>query len=240
MTVPPMEGSDDRIVRHVATGPARGVVVRRPRGGGLPVRHQGAPAARPWEATGSMDVEALAVWAYRDQRVDRSGMGGLYAVEAEAMGYEPRGRSSDGCAVLADIAHMGCRVQGSGVIVRDCVHPVAEAVAHAVDGLPGGALVRHYARQAGRPDGWAAEQRHVPIGWLRPGEAHWETGDDGRARYCPIITIGGVTEVARARADYARWWEALDALAWQLSMRALGFVVLRPSAPRQPWVEVTA
>jgi hypothetical protein len=241
MTVPPMEGSEDRIVTQVAPGAARGVVVTRPRGGGLPVRMQGAPAARPWEATGSIEVEALAVWAYRDQRVGQGGTSGLYAVEVAAMGYEPRGRSADGCAVLADIAHMGCRVQGSGVSISSCVHPVAEAVDAALVGVDGGRLVAHYAREAGRPGGWALPaRRYRPVMWVEPGvDAQWEHTDSGH-RYCPIITAGSPDDVARSRVAYGVWWDALDRLAWTLSMRALGFVVMRPVAPCEPWLSSEA
>ena len=44
-------------------------------------------------------------------------------------------------------------------------------------------------------------------------------------------------ELGRRRETYVRWWEALDQLAWRLSMRALGFVVRPPAAPKAPWRE---
>lgn len=224
------EEGDDRMVR--AGDPARAPIVTRA------MRALPGPGARPWEATGSIEVEALCVWAYRDQRVDRLGNAGLYAIEAEADGRVWYGRSTDGCAAIADIAHMGCRVQSSGVSIRDSVHAAADMVATALGGIDGGHLVAFHARHAGRPDGWALpDRRYRPVMWSVPGvEAQWEHTDSGH-RYCPIISVGAVDDVGRCRLAYARWWDALDQLTWALSLRAMGFAVLRPTAPREPWAE---
>lgn len=232
--------NEDGKVRIVTAGAARGVVVRRPRGGGHLVRNQGGPAARPWAASGSIDVEALAVWAYRDQRVDRHATRGLHAIEAMAAGHFVAGSSSDGCAALAAIAHMGCRVDNPGMIISDDVHPAADAVASELLLIEGGGAVAFHARSAGQPSGWAPPKRWYRAAlWVEPWvEAHWErTGPGTSSRFCRIIETTTWDEIERRRAEYRAWWDALDLLAWRLSMRAMGFIVLRPSAPREPWAE---
>lgn len=244
MTVPPVEGSDSEqpIVSVVAPGPARGVTVRRPRGGGQLVRDQGGPAARPWQATGSIDVEQLAVWAYRDQRVDRTPFAGMHTIEVEASGGLRSSWSSDGCAALAQIAHMGCRVETYGSIVHHDIHPVAEEVAAVLDGIEHGGRVAYFARNAGRPEGWQMPDRfYRAVDWVEPWVEAAPVTYRGKPIYCEIIRTASSEEVGRRRDEYEAWWCALDMLAWRLSMRALGFVVLPPSAPRRPWsVEATA
>lgn len=194
--------------------------------------------ARPWAATGSIEVEALAVWAYRDQRVDRHARSGMYAAEASAAGYEPRGSSNDGCAAIADIAHMGARIDRGQGLVRDLVHPAADAVAVALEGIEGGEIVARHALLGGRPGGWAEPERwYRPVVWVKPGvEGQWErTGRGTSPTFCRVIPTVTREELARRRAGYARWWEALDLLAWKLSFRAMGFSVGRPIAPQEPW-----
>lgn len=202
---------------------------------------QTGPAARPWEATGSIGVEALVVWAFRDQKAHRHAGVGLHRIEASVSGLEPSGRSSDGCAAIADIEHMGCRIDRSSVTVRDTVHPAAEAVAGELLDIEDGDLVRFFGTLGGRPDGWAEPVRwYRPVVWVTYGvEGQWERNDSGgsRARLTRVIPTVTLAELARRRGEYERWWEALDALAWRLSMRALGFAVLRPDAPRAPWLD---
>jgi hypothetical protein len=203
----------------------------------MPARSKG-PSARPWEPLGAIDVEQLVVWAFRDQKADRHAGVGLHRIEANVAGLEPRGRSSDGCAALSDIEHLGCRIDRRAGLVRDLVHPVAEAVAVEASALAGGELLRFYGRLGGRPDGWAEPQRwYRPVVWVKPGEeAQWErTGRGNSPRFCRVIPTVTREDIVRRRATYSCWWEALDRLAWTLSMRALGFVVSAPAAPREPW-----
>lgn len=238
--VPEVEGSESeqRIVTVLPSAPARGVVVRRPRGGGLSVRGQGAPGARPWEASGSIDIERLAVWAYRDQLVDRFASSGLHAIEAEVAGFEPRGASTDGCATLAQIAHMGCRIDRRGAIIDHPVHPAAEMVAAALGGIKHGDRVVYHARLGGRPSGWEEPE---PGKWFRAVQWRkpWVEAEPelfrGRPHYCAVMPTVTPAELIRRRSEYRRWWDALDQLAFALSLRALGFAVLRPTAPREPW-----
>lgn len=208
----------------------------------VPPRSHG-PAARPWEPEGAIDVEQLVVWAFRDQKADRFAGVGLHSIEASVEGLEPRGRSADGCGALADIEHLGCRIDRRVGIVRDEIHPAAEAVAVLAAEVEGGDLVRFYGRLGGRPDGWAEPSRWWrPVVWVKVGEeGQWErTGRGNSPRYCRIIPTVTRAELIRRRLAYLRWWEALDTLAWRLSMRALGFTVLHSSAPPAPWLEGSA
>lgn len=204
------------------------------------------PAARPWEPAGSIDVEQLVIWAFRDQRADRQAHVGMHRIEIEAAGGISSvyyGRSSDGSAAIADIQHLGCRIDRRVGIVSDAVHPAAsavEALSHAIDD---GDLVRFHGALGGRPDGWKEPERwYRPVVWVKHGEeAQWErTGRGTSPTFCRVIPTITREELARRRETYARWWEALDQLAWRLSTRALGFVVRPPSAPRTPWLEPAA
>ena len=198
-----------------------------------------APSAgvgsRPW-SSGSVDVETLATWAYRDQMVDRFQSAGLHAIERELAGMEPSASSTDGCAALARIAHMGGRIDVGMGRITDVVHPAAEAVASVLSYIDGGDTVAWHARTGSRPGGWALPaKRWRPVMWEREGLAAWERSDEG-TRFTPLISLGSPEDVAARRVDYTAWWEALDVLAWRLSMKAMGFVVLRPGVPREPWL----
>lgn len=202
-----------------------------------------APAARPWEATGSLDVEKLTTWAFRDQRADRHAASGLHEIEALAFGLEPNGRSGDGCAAIADIQHMGCRVDWGGKRIKDHVHPAAELVACLVDEIDGGDLVRFFGRLGGRPDAWREPQRWFrPVVWVKVGEeAQWEWEHEGRGargnKLCRVIATVTRDQLEQRRGEYRRWFEALDQLAWRLSTRALGFTVTGPAVSPHPWVD---
>jgi len=197
-----------------------------------------APPMRPWEATGSIEVEQLAIWAFRDQKADRFASLGLFAIEAQAEGLQVGGRSGDGCGALAEIENLGCRIDRQSGAIRDIVHPAAEAVAVAVHEIEDGEMVRFHASLGGRPDGWKDPVRwYRPVVWIKYGEeGQWErTGRGTSPRFTRIIPTVTRSELARRRITYLRWWEALDRLHWQLSMRALGFTVLPPAAPVAPW-----
>jgi len=199
------------------------------------------PLARPWEASGALDVERLASWAFADQRADRHAGVGLHSIEAGIDNVSYGARSQDGCGALADMEHLGCRIDRSQGIVRDMVHPVAEAVAALVHEVEGGELVRAYGRLGIRPDGWAERPRWQPLVWVKPGVlalAEREGPGRGPANVTRIICSVTAAEVERRRETYERWWEALDRLAWLLSTKRLGFTVLRPAAPARPWLEM--
>lgn len=201
---------------------------------------EAGPALRPWAVTGSIDVEALVRWAYQVQMVDRLGRAGLTRVEAEMSGYEPSSYSSDGCGALMRMEHLGCRVDTGRVTVRDDVHPAAEAVASLVDQMHGGGTLVYHGRLGTRPWGWAEPDRWFTAAvWVREGvKAQVERTERGRELgYCRIVAVTTPAQIAAKRADYLAWWDALDRLAFQLGLKALGFTVRSPDAPREPWLQ---
>ena len=197
-------------------------------------------ASRPWEPSGSIDVERLAAWAYGSQMVDRFERAGLHAVEAAAAGFEPSAYSADGVGQLMQIEHLGCRIDRSSAFVADTCHPVAYAVAGAVADLDGRSKLRAHAAAGTRPSEWKppADRIRARV-WKREGvEAQIEYQGPGRkGAYCPVIVVWDANREAWGRAQYTLWWEALAELAWKLSLRALGFTVTGPAAPPEPWVE---
>lgn len=197
-------------------------------------------SARPWAAGGTVDVEVLAAWAYAVQMVDRFERGGLHPIEAAAMGFEPCGFSADGVSQLMAIHHLGCRVTSGGVRVSDAVHPAAYALAQTLRGIEHGELVRACALAGTRPSGWVPPVHRIrPVMWERVGEkAVVEYQGPGRkGGYCQLIYAWDAPRQAWGRAEYRKWWAALDALAWKLSAQALGFLVTAPAAPPEPWLD---
>ena len=195
-------------------------------------------AARPWERTGSIDVERLVNWAYVDQMVDRFERTGLHAIEASAAGFEARGYSADGVGQMMQIGHLGCRIDGGGVRVTDNCHPVALAVAGAVSAVRFGDSVVQYAKAGARPQAWIEPDRKARASvWVKHGvEAQVEYLGPGRkGAYCPVIITWDKARADWGREDYARWWRGLDDLAFGLSARALGFLVTGPAAAMEPW-----
>lgn len=187
---------------------------------------------RPWAATGSIAVDVLVHWALVVQRAGDA-VAGLYADEARADGYEWQERTM--LAAVEQIAQLGCRIDVSGGR-RDACHPAAEAVAAAVRALDDGGRVAHCARN-GAPNGWAEPSRWLmPERWEAEGQAMWCYLDRRQGAHCPLVRVATVETVAAGRDEYRAWWDALAMLAAVLSGRALGFAVLPPSVPREPWL----
>ena len=198
--------------------------------------------ARPWERTGSIDIEVLVNWAYGEQMVDRFERSGLHAIEAEAAGFEPRGYSGCGVGQLMQIEHLGCRIDGGGVKVSDAVHPAALAVAGAMGDVDPAwrSRVQHYARSGLRPAGWVRPERAARASvWVKEGiEAQVEYQGPGRkGAWCPVIILWDSNRQAWGQADYLCWWRGLDELVGLLSLRAMGFSITGPAAPMTPWDE---
>lgn len=193
---------------------------------------------RPWEGTGSVDVEQLCAWAYGVQMVDRFERVGLSVIEAEAAGYEVTRTSSDGVGQLMQIEHLGCRIDRGGVVISDDVHPVALAVAHAVGEAEAGRTVRAYALAGTRPTAWVEPERKVRASvWVKPWEkAQIEYQGPGRkGAYCPVIVLWDEARKEWGRKQYRAWHDGLVEVAWLLSTRALGFTVTGPAVPAEPW-----
>jgi hypothetical protein len=192
-------------------------------------------ARRPWEPAGRVAVDALVVWALRDQRAGRDPVAGMYRAEAEADGYAWRGSSSDGVAAVGRIGEVGCRIDVSGG-GRAVVHLAADAVEVAIRSLEAAALVVDYGQAGAAPSGWEAPDAwFMPSEWEAGGEAMWVYAERRQGAHCPIVQVSSEDGVELARGEYRRWWDALEQLAWLLSARALGFVVMGPSVPREPW-----
>ncbi|MEO5586076.1 MAG: hypothetical protein ABIQ81_00115 [Novosphingobium sp.] len=197
-----------------------------------------SPGRRPWERTGSVDVEVLASWAYGVQMVDRFEQAGLHAIERAASGFEPSALSACGVGQLMQINHLGARIDRSGGIVRDDCHPAALAVAACVGLCEQGRKVRHHALSGVRPSAWVSPEHKVrPTVWVKQGEvAQVEYQGPGRkGGYCQVIIAWDAKREAWGRDDYRQWWAGLHQLTWQLSRRALGFTVTGPAAPAEPW-----
>lgn len=198
---------------------------------------------RPWDRTGACDVEALAVWAYGPQMVDRFERAGLHAIEASASGFEPSALSACGVGQLMQISHLGARIDRGGVSVSDVVHPAAYALAAALPCVENGRRVRHHALSGTRPAEWQPPMhKSRPRVWVKEGEkAQVEYLGPGRSgAHCPIIIAWDAQRQAWGREQYRLWWQALADLAWLLSSRALGFIVTGPAAPAEPWNEKSA
>lgn len=193
---------------------------------------------RPWEATGSVGVEALAHWAYADQMVERFASVGLHALEAQAAGFEPHGRSACGVARMMEIGNLGCAIDVSGT-VRDAVHPVAYAVERAVGMIgAGAAVVKHHARLGSRPTQWRPPERMVRPAFVAADGVSGQVEYQGPGRagaFCSVIYCWDTERQRFGRDTYLRWWDGLDTLAWELSKLALGFTVDGPTCAREPW-----
>jgi hypothetical protein len=194
-----------------------------------------------------IDIEALLVWAYREQKADvviSRGVG-LHGLEAEADGVAIYAVSNCGCASVARIAELGVRVDRAG---RDAgaLHPDAEIVHRAVmrltdrvQGLPRWRLVIQNAARGERPDAMVREvPRPVPI-LQRDGRpvVHW-TDKGKRYGSCPIEYAPSAALILAAQAEYAAWHSALLLLA--LALQSEGglsrWYPLRPEAPATPWL----
>ncbi|WP_310498297.1 hypothetical protein [Sandarakinorhabdus sp.] len=193
-------------------------------------------AGRPW-AGGSVAVDALVVWALRDQRAGDP-LEGLFGIEAEAMGMTPRRSSTDGCAAVERIAAMGCQVDGGGYS-SDGADPIADLVAMMAVQVGGEAarMIMEHGRAGTEPAGW-----NVPAHWLVP--ERWEADGDlamttyvngKQGQHCPLMRVNSPEGVEAARERYLMWWDGLELLGFHLSTRALGFVVQQPGVPRTPW-----
>ena len=249
-------------IEHGPTVYARGV--KRPRGkvgvverawDALPLANKDR-APRPWEARGSMAVDALLTWACRDQDALGLSRSGLNEIEAAVAGYFVPAASQ--WTRFETLERLGVRVDVSAVAQRRTVCPVAMAVGDAVARCEEAELVAHWARMGREPDGWreparwfapAIVEHDGAAGWVtwrsylrdwNPSEAELRFVDheaSARAHVYPIAPVGSREGVEVARRVYVRWWDAVADLGWALSGMALGFAVTPLEVSREPWVE---
>lgn len=198
---------------------------------------QMSAASRPW-ASGSIAIDQLVHWALVDQRAGDI-YAGLFGIEAQAMlGDAARQISGDGCAAVERIGKLGCQVDGGGHVL-DCTDPVAEVVAVLIMQLPDDqrALVQDHGRTGEAPGGWKPPARWLaPMRWEKPeAEACTAYVRAKQGWHCPLVRMSSVETMGENRRLYTRWWDGLEVLGFNLSLRPLPFVVRAPSVPREPW-----
>ena len=190
-----------------------------------------------------IDVQALLVWTYRRQRADvviGSGAG-LLDAEAAADEVERHGISGCGCAAVASIERLGCRVDGGGMSAG-ALHPDAETVHQAVQKLPVPAaqMVMRCARWGDVPD-WMPRGRPIARA-VRNGRGQavvrCEAWDRHRHYgWCPIEWVVSVARIEAARREYAIWHSAIRDVAYRLiyENRLTAYRVCPPAVRARPW-----
>lgn len=205
---------------------------RRRRSGGQDTRTQ-------------IDAEGLAVWAFRDQKVDRLPV----VVAAEQLAAQSTHRI-DSIERVRYRAELGVRVDSSMMPTTFDAHSDAVLVYETVAGrLDPEArwLVTHHAHHATRPD-WVPDPtpKWRPLnGWLTRQGRQWgrlHHAVDLRRHenwYVPVYCLNDPWSVRMKRYEYALWWLALrlvgQVLAQGGGLRRWELVELR--APREPWAE---
>jgi hypothetical protein len=179
------------------------------------------------------DIEDLLVWVYQKQQAHKVEHVGVY-------GPGWRVVSGDGCARVAEIAALGCAVDGGGYangtlaedaeivhgeVVRLDALDVGLVISHAV----AGSRPEHYAGM--RPRLGPAMDRGKPIVlW----DKHYRYG------HCKVQWLLSQETIDLGRYQYVLWWQALDHLARVLKGRLVGHRVGLPAAPAKPWLLTSA
>jgi len=160
--------------------------------------------------------------------------------------------------VLMQQRNLGCKIDGGG---KSDPHPDADMVASALAALPEGRggrrmgiWIAELARGGMRPN-WmqGAVPRCVPVDLSRetPGRprksevcGQIEVVSRGRKRlvdlrWCPVTFSPTASQIAAARRDYLRWWDALWDLrrSFQLYGGLTAWRVNDEMPPRKPWVK---
>ncbi len=191
----------------------------------------------------TLDAEAAATWAYREQRVA--------AWEGSPLGYfDPRAifhgeGSGSPIGVLVDGGLCAGLLYG-GFDSPHC-HADASAINEAVAALvrddeAAGKAVFFHALTGERP-AWDVETfvtgQATDGAWHRLGAGDAFEGevvvDDDGAAWCPLRVYGGPATARLRRAEYAAWWRGLAALVVALEGRLDTIELVWPLAPRCPW-----
>jgi hypothetical protein len=194
----------------------------------------------------AVPIDQLLEWTYRRQRADMVvGMGaGLQRDEAAVDGVFMQGVSTCGCASVARIASLGCRVDSNGGPPGH-LHEDAERIHGRVIRLPKplAMLVIRHARVGSTPDGHAAKAVKARPSMNGKGKVSVRYDRWDRRRnygWCPVEWTISLARLEAARLEYGMWWDAIAMLARELGGSCLvAHKPLPPVAPRQPWVKLT-
>lgn len=200
----------------------------------------------------AVSIQALLEWAYAVERVGASGGAvGLLEAERRAAGYGVAGRSMTGA--LADQAALGARVSGGGGLnhCHDDAELVDRVVGRMLSAVERGLVVAHASARSA-PD-WMPSARHrlepVKI-YAHAATDRWRpevvTTHPGRrgavAAYCSLVERDAPETVARARAAYTTWREALYVVHGGLTMGGTGltaYALLPVFPPDRPWTAIS-
>jgi hypothetical protein len=200
-----------------------------------------------------IDIEQFLVWVFRDQCahvIEGRGVG-LFAAEAAAGGIRRQATSADGCANVERLALLGCSIDGGGMANGLDLHPDAERAYAVVNRLSEyGHLLVRYARIAERPEWGDTLPPKCEPAWKEVGPRYDASGMPARGSYrtiygnnrhalwCPIIWINDPRFVGAVRAEYARWFAALEVTAEYFAAHPgelAAHTITGPSAPARPW-----
>lgn len=190
----------------------------------------------------AMPIEDLLVWVYKRQRAHTSMMGNddlqtLY----RGSRMTDDGRTTDGCAAIAERGELGVdRIDGGGYRMNR-VHADAETVHERVDRLPPAKrrLVIRWALEGEAPPWSAHRPRLLPMLNSR-GVQRFQYDERRNPIACLLAWDTEPTDVLAMNTDYALWHEALLSLAVELSAPGLlaHHVVGLPRAVAAPWSTV--
>jgi hypothetical protein len=211
-------------------------------------KNTGAYAKRPeypWIKTGSICIDDLVAWAYRDQRVmDHKTVLTLNEGERAAGNYFVKGSTRDGTADIERSQELGVRVDGGGI--TSAVHPYAEAIGDIVEMLSRElrALVISHGLKGTRPDdGTDDRPRYRPLNWEIEGKKSMTLTyrKDGGAKrvtnipYTPVYVTNTADEVALKRDIWTNWVTGLALIADELKNCELPFLIFDIAEGAAPW-----
>lgn len=212
-----------------------------------------------------VDVVELVNWVYAVQKahiVDGRGVG-LHENEMIAEGLLPARDAGSGStfAAFEAIQRLGVRIERQGYNMGE-LHPVAEIVHDLVTGMVSedGTLIVRYAAKAAIPRGatfdvklgpvWKGDPRYMHQacgdcckGELRalpaPGSFRIMVDSGKRPVFCPLEFDHGSDFLAKLRAEYIGWHDALTLLVEGCRVRRDrlgGLIVTGPKLQREPWL----
>lgn len=201
-----------------------------------------------WRMQEVIDIEALLVWAYQRQKVDRVS-GAMFRHEAGQ--HWSNGSCLDG---IARVASLGCAVDVSAWSGLPACDPDAELVHEAVGRIgPVGRTVARLARTGERPDWmkgvyrWKPEPLRDRDGRMVLAMTDGKRVVPGKARYAnrvlrpwswqPLVWRDRAHLLIGMRNSWMDWHRALDRLSRDLDGRLRRWRVTGPAVPLRPWLD---